>query len=149
MVKKYIDANDIMKAAESQELNDREKEYRKLMQEVPNFNHENYCADKRVYENRGFIILKVKSKGKIGYIIHNTNKPFEKGHSHLKSFEMAKVIINNVICEKKPKTSNIYLLESHIRLSNSGKYINYINGLIEIKKRKKPEYINRTSDTRR
>lgn len=149
MVKKYIDAEDIIRAAEKEELNDREKGYRDLMQEVPNFNHENFCADRRVYENRGYIILKVKSKGRTGYIIHNTNKPFEKGHSHLKSFEMAKVIINNVIYEKKPKTSNIYLLESHIRLSESDKYISYIKHLIEVKKRKKDEYINRTSDTRR
>lgn len=149
MVKKYINAEDIMRAAEKQELNSEEKEYRNLMQEVPNFNHDSFCADKRVYENMGYIILKVKSKGRTGYIIHNTNKPFEKGHSHLKSFEMAKVIINNVIYEKKPKTSNIYLLQSHTRLSNSDKYISYINGLIEIKKRKKDEYINRTSDTKR
>ena len=138
-----------MRAAEKEELNTKEREFRKLMQEVPNFNHENYCTDKRVYENRGYIILKVKSKGRTGYIIHNTSKPFEEGHSHLKSFEMAKVIINNVIYKKKPKTSNIYLLESHIRLSNNDKYVSYIKHLIEVKKRKKDEYINRTSDTKR
>lgn len=149
MVKKYIDAGDIMRAAEKRELNSEEIEYRKLMQEVPNFNHENYCVDKRVYENRGYIILKVKSKGRVGYIVHNTKKPFEKGHSHLKSFEMAKVVINNVIYEKKPKTDNIYLLESHIRLSDSDKYITYIKHLIEVKKCRRGEYINRTSDTRR
>lgn len=138
-----------MRAAEKRELNCEEREFRKLMQEVPNFNHENYCVDKRVYENRGYIILKVKSKGRTGYIVYNTNKPFEKGHSHLKSFEMAKVVINNVIYEKKPKTGNIYLLESHIRLSDSDKYITYINGLIEVRKCRRGEYINRTSDTRR
>lgn len=149
MVKKYIDAEDILRAAEKRELNNKDMEYSKLMQEVPNFCHDNFCVDKRVYENKGYIILKVKSKGRVGFIVYNTKKPFEKGHSHLKSFEMAKVVINNVIYEKKPKTDNIYLLESHIRLSDSDKYITYINGLIEVKKCRRDEYINRTSDTRR
>lgn len=149
MVKKYISAEDILRAAEKEELNEEEKRYRSLMQEVPNFNHEKYTCDKRVYENDKFVVLKVKSKGKVGYIVYNTKKPFESGHTHLKSFGMAKVIINNVINKKNPKTNNMYLLESHIRLSNNEKYISYIKHLIDVRKCKKDEYFNRTSVKRR
>ena len=149
MVKKYIDVEELIRRAEKEELQQHEEHYKDMMQEIPNFNHENQYTDKRVYENKGFIILKVKSKGKTGYIIHNTKKPFKEGHSHLKSFEMSKVIINNVILKKTPKTSNMYLLESHIRLSDDKQYISYIKGLMEVRKCKKGDYVNRTSDKRR
>lgn len=149
MAKRYINAEDILRAVERDELNEEGKKYRSLMQEAPNFNHEKYTCDKRVYENDKFVILKVRSKGKTGYIVHNTRKPFENGHTHLNSFSMAKVIVNNVIHKKNPKTNNIYLLESHIRLSEDEKYISYIKHLIDVKKCKKDEYFNRTSDKRR
>ena len=35
---------------------------------------------------------------------------------------MSKTIINNCINKKTPKTNNLYLLESHIRISNDDKY---------------------------
>lgn len=149
MVKKYIDIDGLLRKAESKELNQQERHYRELMQEVPNFNHGEYFTDKRVYEKNEYIILEVKSKGRTGYIVQNTKKPFSEGHSHLKSFNMAKVLISNVMGEKKPKTSNIYLLESHIRISDNEKYIANIKHLIEVKKCKKDEYVNRTSDKRR
>ena len=149
MVKKYIDAEYILRAVEKSELTNYEKDCRNLMQEKPNFNHEKYVADKRIYQHEEFIILQVKSKNKIGYIAQNTKKPFEEGHTHLNSLNMAKTIINNVINKKRPKTNNIYLLESHIRLSEDEKYISYINGLIDIKRAGKCDYINRTSDKRR
>ena len=49
----------------------------------------------KVYEKEHFIILKVKSGKKIGYIAYNTKKEWEEGHTHLDSFNMAKTIIDN------------------------------------------------------
>ena len=43
----------------------------------------------KVYEKKEYIILKVKK----GYIVYNTKKEFENGHTHLQSFEMSKTII--------------------------------------------------------
>ncbi|MGL5329358.1 MAG: hypothetical protein ACRDD7_08820 [Peptostreptococcaceae bacterium] len=149
MVKKYIDAGYVLREIEKEELYEHEKKYKDIMEEVPNFKHDKFTCDKRVYENNHYVILKVKSKGRVGYIVHNTKKPFASGHTHLQSLDMAKIIINNVIHKKKPKTSNIYLLESHIRLSDDIKYVNDIKHLIEIKKCKKGEYVNRTSDKKR
>lgn len=104
-----------------------------------------YDNSHKVYEKEEFIILKVHSGKKIGYIVYNTNKEWENGHTHLDSFDMAKTIISNVMKHKKPKTSNMYLIKSHIRLSNDPEYIKFIEELIEVKKSKnKQVYRNRT-----
>ena len=48
-----------------------------------------------------------------GYIIHNTHKPFEEGHTHLKSYKMATTLIDNCIKRKKPNSTNPYIITSH------------------------------------
>ena len=63
-----------------------------------------YDASQKVYEKENYIILKVNSGKKVGYIAYNTKKEWENGHTHLDSFDMAKTIISNVIKHKKPKT---------------------------------------------
>lgn len=93
----------------------------------------------KVYEKEHFIILKVKSGKKIGYIAYNTKKEWEEGHTHLDSFNMAKTIIDNVLKRKKPKTKNLYLLNSHIRLSDSQAYDRFINDIINARKNKKKQ----------
>ena len=86
----------------------------------------------KVYERKEYIILKVKK----GYIVYNTKKSFESGHTHLQSFEMSKTIIDNNIRKKRPKTNNIYLIESHIRVTDDSKYKQVLEDLIEAKKDK-------------
>lgn len=96
----------------------------------------------KVYERKEYIILKVKK----GYIVYNTKKVFENGHTHLQSFEMSKTIIDNSIRKKRPKTNNIYLIESHIRVTNDSKYKQILEALIEAKKDKTKDnkYHNRS-----
>ncbi len=102
-----------------------------------------YDKSQKVYEKEHYIILKVKSGKKVGYIAYNTHKEWEEGHTHLESFNMAKTVIDNVIKHKKPKTKNVYLLYSHIRLSDDPSYIKFIDSLIYMKKHKtKHVYIN-------
>ena len=104
---------------------------------------EKYDNSQKVYEKEHYIILKVKSGKKIGYIAYNTRKEWEDGHTHLESFNMAKTIIDNVIKHKKPKTKNLYLLQSHIRLTDNPSYVKFINELIDAKKnRRKINYHN-------
>ena len=62
---------------------------------------------------------------------------WEEGHTHLESFNMAKTIIDNVIKHKKPKTKNLYLLQSHIRLTDDPSYVKFINELVDAKKNKR------------
>ena len=98
---------------------------------------EKHDNSQKVYEKEHYIILKVKSGKKIGYIAYNTRKEWEEGHTHLESFNMAKTIIDNVIKHKKPKTKNLYLLQSHIRLTDDPSYVRFINELIDAKKNKR------------
>ena len=98
---------------------------------------EKYDHSQKVYEKQNYIILKVKSGKKIGYIAYNTRKEWEEGHTHLESFNMAKTIIDNVIKHKKPKTKNLYLLQSHIRLTDNPLYVKFINEIIDAKKNKR------------
>ena len=98
---------------------------------------EKYDNSQKVYEKQNYIILKVKSGKKIGYIAYNTRKEWEEGHTHLESFNMAKTIIDNVIKHKKPKTKNLYLLQSHIRLTDNPLYVKFINEIIDAKKNKR------------
>ena len=106
---------------------------------------EEYDESNIVYEKGEFIVMKVRSDDRVGYIVHNTNKKWEEGHTHLKSFNMAKELINNVIKHKKPKTSNGYLLMSHIRVTNDESYEKYIQDLMKTKRCKgKQTYRNRS-----
>lgn len=132
MVKKWIDAGKI--------TNDLEENYKtldKLMKEVPNFDKREGAS--KVYEKEGYIILKVKK----GFIAYNTKKEFSEGHTHLHTFNMAKTIIDNCIRKKKPSTNSLYLLNSHVRLSNDIKYKTYIEEVITAKKGKERlKYVN-------
>lgn len=104
-----------------------------------------YDASQKVYERDQYIILRVKSGKRIGYIAYNTKKEWKDGHTHLDSFDMAKTVISNVIKHKKPKTKNLYLIRSHARLSDDLAYVRYIEELIAVKKSKqKHVYRNRT-----
>lgn len=115
-----------------------------LMKEKPNWNKTNYTESEKIYQNKEFIILKVKSNKKIGFIVYNTKKEWENGHSHLNSRTIAEIVIKNVIYKRKPKTNNLYVLKSHARVSDDKRYIKFIEDLIKVKKSKtKNNYINK------
>ena len=86
----------------------------------------------KIYEREGYIILRMKR----GYIVYNTKKSFENGHTHIQSFEIAKTIIDNNIRKKRPKTNSIYLIESHIRVTNDSKYKKMLEELLASKEDK-------------
>ena len=61
------------------------------------------------------------------FIIHNTKKKFEDGHTHIKNYNTAKYLINLCIHRSIPeKHLSDYLLESIVRLSSDTEYINQI-----------------------
>ena len=56
---------------------------------------------------------------------------------------MAKVVIDNCIKKKKPRTDSLYVLNSHVRVSNDDKYKLFIEEIIKAKKgNKKLKYRN-------
>ena len=96
----------------------------------------------KIYERREYIILRVKK----GYVVYNTKKRFESGHTHLQSFEMSKTLIDNCIRKKRPKTNSLYLLESHIRVTNDSKYKQVLEEILDAKRersQKDNKYHNR------
>lgn len=90
----------------------------------------------KIYQKKEYIILKVKK----GYIVYNTKKEFENGHTHLHSFEMSKTVIDNSINKKRPKTNNVYLLESHIRITNDSKYKKILQEILSAKNNKTKDH---------
>lgn len=142
-MKKYRNIEDVLKMSEvPAELWETEN----LMKQKPKFDKSDELieidSDKTNRFNE-FIILKVRHHKKIGFIVYNTKKKWEDGHTHLKSNKMASTVIRNVTKRKKPKTDNIYLLESHKRLSTDSDYIKFIDSLIVAKKKQKQSYVNK------
>lgn len=139
-MKKYIEINKVLKVYD---VPKKLWETESLMKEIPNFDKSNIDS-KKIYEYKEYIILKVEHKKRIGFIVYNTKKDWESGHTHLNSKSVAEIVIKNVDQRRKPKTNNLYLLKSHIRVSNDLKYIKFLEDLIETKKNKdKKVYINK------
>ncbi len=93
-----------------------------------------------VYSKDEFIILK-KSRG---FIVYNTKKEWEEGHSHLKSYKAAKTAINLVRKNKLPRSRGLYYLTTLQILSQDEKYIDRIEQLKQTRKQKgkKQSYYN-------
>lgn len=133
VIKIWVDAGEI----KTYDLDYNDRKFAKIMQEVPNFDKSE--GAKKIYQKREYIILKMKK----GFIVYNTKKVFSEGHSHLNSFNMAKVVIDNCIKKKKPRTDSLYVLDSHVRVSNDDNYKLFIEEVIKAKKgNKKLKYRN-------
>ena len=140
-MKKYVDADIIFRSAE---LTEEDMYYKKIMEEIPKHNKkEESSMDNVIYRKHEFIIIEVHDGNRKGFIVYNTRKPFKEGHAHLKSLDMAKVLINNVINKKIPKSHNEYIITSHIRVAKDEKYIRQLTELMETRKHKtKQDYYN-------
>ena len=84
-----------------------------------------------IYSKNEFNIYKSNDGG---YIVHNVKKKFADGHSHIKTFDQSKYIVNMVIHKKMPDHLSIYLLTSMIRISDDKVYQEKIKMLIDSKK---------------
>jgi len=63
------------------------------------------------------------------FIVYNLTN-FEK-HTHIQKFEIAYVVKRNVERNLLPKTNSIWLLESHIRVSDDEDYIEMVQSKID------------------
>lgn len=59
-----------------------------------------------------------------GYVVHNSSKPFEIGHTHIENFDTAKYLVYLSDRRIVPDKLQRYLMISLIRLSNSVDYTN-------------------------
>ena len=97
-----------------------------------------------VYSRKNFQVYKVENE----FIVHNTNKIFKEGHSHLFGYESAKKVIDLAIHERVPNDLDRYRLVSLIRISENPDYKAKIQELIDAKdarhKKGENKYYNHT-----
>ena len=128
MSKKFYEADDILKQIEGKEkFTEIDKQYEKLMSEIPNFNKrkDNSII---IYRRGDYIIIKTKKKS---YIVINKKKSFKQGHTHTKDFKYSKSLIDLSIRKKLPRKPNRKVIISLIRISNDEKYIKALESLIQ------------------
>ncbi len=101
----------------------------------------------KILQKKGFYILKAGNC----YIVVNSNKEFENGHTHLRSYKSAVACIDFVLKGKIPKRCDFYYLTSLIRVSDDLNYIEKIEELIKVRKTKgkKASYYNPKQKARR
>ena len=80
-----------------------------------------------MYQRKSYVIYQAKN----GYIVHNLNKTFEMGHTHIKSFYKAKSLVDLAIRKKLPNTPRIWEIECLLRIVNDNTYKNKLRNLLE------------------
>ena len=70
------------------------------------------------------------------YIIHNTKKEFQNGHTHIREFGTAKYLVNLALHRSLPNRRLKYFIESLIRISNDADYRDKLKHLKPIERRK-------------
>lgn len=89
----------------------------------------------QLYRREPYVVIPVSN----GFIVHNTAKDFKMGHTHLKSFSVARNLIDLCMQGKLPKTRNHYLLDSLVRISDSPDYRERVNELLNTRRQKGPK----------
>jgi len=88
--------------------------------------------DNIIYSKRHFVIFRSYN----GFIVYNTKKSFNDGHTHLNSFNSAKYIIALALNGKVPNDLDRYRLVSLMRITDSLEYKGRIERLLENKNKK-------------
>lgn len=120
--KVYKDINEFIKA--TIEVPEGLWELEELMREAPNTNH---TKEKKVYQRKEYIIVKIKND----YMIINTHKKFDEGHTRVKDFKKAKSLIDLCVRTKLPNKPRIWEIKKLINISNNKDYIKKLKELLE------------------
>lgn len=91
----------------------------------------------QIYSKQAFKVYRAYG----GFVVHNTEKEFEDGHTHLTSFRSAKYLIDLAIHKSLPYHLDTYRLISLVRISVDEGYRRRILELVNHKKRKN-RYVN-------
>lgn len=71
-----------------------------------------------LYEKEGYTIFQTS----YGYVLYNTNKEFEDGHTHLEQLESGISLIELCVNKRIPNTRTHYVLSSLIRITDDSTY---------------------------
>ena len=66
-----------------------------------------------------------------GYVIHNTNKKFENGHTHVNNFYKAKILVIMAIKREIDSKLTKHDIESLMRITNDNRYRNQLRDLLK------------------
>ena len=80
----------------------------------------------QVYQNNHFKVYKAD----YGFIIHNIDKSFEKGHTHVQKYTTCMILIKLLVNKRTPKSRSKYFLESLMRLCDDENYKQQIQQLL-------------------
>lgn len=72
----------------------------------------------QIYQNTHFKVYRAMD----GYIVHNIDKGFENGHTHVQKYNTCMVLIKLLVNKKIPKSRSRYFLESLLRLCDDEGY---------------------------
>lgn len=118
----YVDIDKVIKP--TIEVDEKLWKFEELMREKPNWDKSE--GAKRIFQRKEYSIYKVRQ----GYIVHNTNKEFSKGHTHVQSFNKAKSIVDLCVRKKLPNTPRRWEIESLMRVTNNNTYGNKLRDLL-------------------
>lgn len=98
-----------------------------------------------VFKKEEYVVLEKRKEGRKNYIVVNTKKKFEEGHTHLKSYKSARCAVDYAIKKKVPRNTDLYFLVSLIRITRDEEYRRKLTELVEVRKQKgkKQSYRNR------
>lgn len=80
----------------------------------------------QVYQNTHFKVYKAGD----GFIIHNIDKGFKSGHTHVQKYNTCMVLIKLLVNKRSPKSRSKYFLESLLRLCDDDNYRQQIQQLL-------------------
>ena len=123
MVKRWKEVDEVIKA--TIEVPKELWQLEEQMREIPNFNKTD--GAKKIFQRKEYSIYKAKD----GYIIHNTNGDFRKHHTHVRSFNKAKSLVDLCIRKKLPDTPRAWEIQSLLRISNNQTYKNKLLMLLQ------------------
>lgn len=78
-----------------------------------------------VYNKYGYVVIPYKK----GFIVHNTAKPFQEGHTHVYLYKEAKRIVHHAYRRTIPECYNARFIESLIRVSNNAHFIEKLKAI--------------------
>lgn len=70
---------------------------------------------KLLFKKQKFIVLKARG----GFIVYNSAKLWENGHTHVQTLKICRTIIDLALSEKIPRSNDIWLLESILRITST------------------------------
>ena len=82
-------------------------------------------AIKRIFTRREFVVFKIDDY----FLLVNTNKPFDFGHTHLRSFNACISIIKLIEKKQLPNSKSRHFMESILRVCDDKVYSEKIKQL--------------------